>query len=250
MDDRTLELKLTRVAASLAYPPTPRLRGRVLAAIAAAEPTNARRRPAFAFAAIAAAVALFAAMLAVSFPGSRSAIADFFGVEGSKVERLPTPPSGLTPTPFPPPADLPPAARSVSLSEMAQTLGFAPALPDGYGVPDTVYIIEYGGEPVAILRYPEFDLWQTKLRGEAAFGKGVPASGRIEEFDLRPGVPARWISGGPHIVWFMLPDGSTLEESVRTVERNTLIFSTGRAFYRIETDLPRLDALRIAETLP
>ena len=250
MDDRTLELTLTRGAASLPYPPTPRLRGRVLAAIAAAEPARVQRRPAFVFAMVAAAVALFAAMLALSFPGSRSAIADFFGVEGSKVERLPTPPSGITPTPFPPPADLPPAARSASLSEIAGALGFAPALVDGQGAPDTAYVVEYSGEPVAILRYPEFDLWQTKLRGEAGFGKGVPASGRIEEFELRPGVPARWISGGPHIVWFMLPDGRTLEESVRTVERNTLIFSTGRAFYRIETDLPRLDALRIAETLP
>ncbi len=250
MDDRTLELMLTRGAASLAYPPTPQLRARVLAAIAMPQPVAPPRRPALAFAAIAAAAALFSAMLALSFPGSRSAIADFFGVEGSKVERLPTPPPGVTPTPLPPAADLPPAARLALISEIALALGFAPALPDGHGAPDTAYVIEYGGEPVAILRYPAFDLWQTKLRGEASFGKGVPSVGRIEEFELRPGVPARWISGGPHIVWFMLPDGLFLKSSERTIERNTLIFSTDRAFYRIETDLSRLDASRIAETLP
>jgi len=249
MDDHTLERTLERGAASLAYPPTPRLRGRVLAAIAAAEPANAQRRPTFAFAMVAAAVALFAAMLALSFPGSRSAIADFFGVEGSKIERLPTPPSGVTPTPFPPPADLPPAARSVSLSEIAGALGFAPALPDGYGVPDEAFLVDYDGETVSILRYAEFDLWQTRPRSNLSFGKGLPESVILLEITVSD-EPAYFIGGGTHIVAVFDEANREIPGSERTVARNTLIFSTDQALYRIETDLPRLDALRIAETLP
>jgi hypothetical protein len=249
MDDRTLELTLTRASASLAYPPTPRLRGRVLAAIAAAEPANAQRRPAFAFAMVAAAGALFAAVLALSFPASRSAIADFFGVEGSKVERLPTPPSGVTPTPFPPASDLPRDARPASLSEIAQALGFAPALPDGHGVPEEAFLVDYDGETVSILRYAEFDLWQTRPRSNISFGKGLPGSVILLEITVSD-EPAYFIEGGAHIVAVFDEAGREIPGSERTVERNTLIFSTGRAFYRIETDLTRLDALRIAETLP
>jgi hypothetical protein len=41
-----------------------------------------------------------------------------------------------------------------------------------------------------------------------------------------------------------------IPESFRQVDRSTLIWRTDAAFYRIETDLPMEDAIRIAETLP
>jgi hypothetical protein len=38
--------------------------------------------------------------------------------------------------------------------------------------------------------------------------------------------------------------------SVRTVERSTLIWSSGPTFYRLETDLTEEEAVTLAESLP
>jgi hypothetical protein len=63
-------------------------------------------------------------------------------------------------------------------------------------------------------------------------------------------VPARWITGGAHLLAFRTDDGTEIEESIRTVRRNTLIWRTDHAFYRIETELPLEEAREIANTLP
>jgi hypothetical protein len=252
MDERTYDIALIdRAAASMTYPATPQLRGRVLAAIAsAAEPAAPRRRPALSLASAAAAVALFGAMLALAVPSSRSAIAEFFGIEGSDVEVLPSPPPGTTATPFPTPADLPPTARAIALDDLDDAVGFDVALPDDAGDPHRSYMVTYMAERMAILQYPGFDLWEAQLASGLVAGKGVAPGTRVEEFELREGVPARWISGAPHLIAFRTADGTEIEESIRTVRRSTLIWRTDHAFYRIETDLPLDDAREIANTLP
>ena len=251
MDDG-FELRLMqRAAADVAYPATPQLRGRVLSAIAAPAPRAAApvRRPALAFATIAGAVALFGAMIAVSVPSSRSAIADFFGIEGSEIEILPSPPPGTTATPFPTPADLPRAAIAFPLEDLDRAVEFDVALADGE-VPRRTSVVTYAEAHVAILQYYGFDLWEAQLDSGLVAGKGVPPGVRVEEFMLRDSVPARWITGGAHLLAFRTADGTEVEESIRTVRRSTLIWRTDHAFYRIETDLPREDAVRIANSLP
>jgi hypothetical protein len=258
MSERDLELLLQRTAASVAYPATPQLRTRVLTAIAA--PTDIRqtssparpspaRRPALAFATIAAAVAAFAAMVALALPGSRTAIAEFFGIEGSNVERLPTPAPGTTATPLPPAADLPQTARLAALDALASALGFEVALVEG-DEPESAYLVEYGETSVAILRYQAFDLWEANLPTHFNAEKGVSEDTVVEEFMLDGDIPARWIIGGPHVLTFTDENGEDIDASFRVVERNTLIWRTDRAFYRIETTLDRDAAVDIAESLP
>jgi hypothetical protein len=249
MNETEYELRLIeRAAASMEYPPTPRLRSRVLAAIAA-RPAARRRRPALALAAVAAAIAALAAMVAFSIPSSRTAIAEFFGIEGSTIERLPAPAPGTTPTPFPPPSDLPRSARAASIDEISTALRFDPALPQGEGEPEAAYLVTYGDEAVAIVRYAGFDLWQMKPRSGMTFGKGVPQGVVWLELSVA-GRPAYFIEGGAHIVTVFDADGFEIPGSERTVARNTLIFSTEYALYRIETRRTRLEAVRIAESLP
>jgi hypothetical protein len=163
---------------------------------------------------------------------------------------LPSPPAGTSATPFPTPADLPQTARSVALDDIADTVGFAVALPDDAGDLHQSYVVTYMAERIAILRYPGFDLWEAQLESGLIAGKGVAPGTRVEEFELREGVQARWITGAPHLLVFRTADGTDIEQSIRTVRRSTLIWRTGHAFYRIETDLPLDAATEIAASLP
>src|SRR5437763_10816018 len=132
------ERLLERAAASMTYPATPQLRTRVVSAIsapAARRATPELRRPlVLAFAAAAAIVV--AVVLGV--PASRTAVAKFFHIQGSKIERLPTPGPGVTPTPFPTPAGLESEARRVSFDDAARIVRFRPLLP-AEGDPEATY---------------------------------------------------------------------------------------------------------------
>ena len=257
MAERTFELALLeRTASAMQWPDAPDLRARVAAAISAEAPRGARpaaapsvpairRWPVIAsFGAAAAAIALLAA---IATPGSRDAIADFFGIEGSKVEFLPTPAPGTSPTPLPTPVDIGASATQVTLAEAEAALGFAPSLPDGRQ-PAEVLLVRYAGQPVVILRYPEYDLWQTKLIAGSSFGKEPVPGGLVEEF-LIEGTPARWITGAPHFVFYEQQDGVRFDASERLVEQSTLIWNQHGVFHRLETDLSRDDAVEIARSL-
>jgi hypothetical protein len=241
---------LQRTAASLSYPETPALRDAVLGRISAPAPrrTEAPRRFAPQLVALASAVVV-AAGAALAVPSSRDAIADFFGIERSRVERLPTPAPGATATPLARGSELPAGARESTLEDAGAALGFAVATPPALGAPRSVYVIDYPDEAVVILRYEEFDLWQAQPRG-FVFAKGVPEGVVVLDLTTIGGRPLHFIAGGPHVV--QLFDGNDpVPGSERVVERNTLVFNTGRAFYRIETHLPRSpELLRIVDSLP
>ena len=248
MSERDLELLLERTAASMAYPATPQLRGRVLGAIATETRSVERpKRPAFAFATIAAAIAVFAAMIALAVPGSRSAIAEFFGIEGSKIERAPTPAPGTTATPLPTAVSLPETARPARIGEIEAALGFNPVWP-GREAPAS-YLVQYGADSLAILRFREFDLWQSRLES-VTINKEISPDVVVEEFVLENGAPARWVTGGSYVLVVRGANGEEIDASFRVIDRSTLIWRTERAFYRIETELDRDEAVAIAESLP
>jgi hypothetical protein len=112
-----------------------------------------------------------------------------------------------------------------------------------------VYLVSYGPAELAILRYGDFDLWQSAAQSHITFSKGAPEDVTVNEFVL-DGRPAYWIEGGEHVLIVFDEAGERIADSERTVARNTLIFATDRAFYRVETDLSRDEAVAIAETLP
>jgi hypothetical protein len=248
MDDLTfIEGVLGRTSATIAYPATPGLSERVMRAVSATPPPE-RRAARLAYAG-AAAVLVAGVAATVAVPSSREAVADFFGIEGSKVEILPTSEPGMTPMPAPTPQDIDQSAVLSSLAGAGAAAGFRPALARGEE-PTAVYVVDYGRSVGVILRYEGFDLWQVdggSFQGQ--FGKGVPSTATVTDLVVG-GVPARWISGGGHYVEYSDGAGVAPAGDYRFVERSTLIWRTEAALYRIETDLSLDSAIAIAETLP
>jgi hypothetical protein len=248
MDDLTFEQQvLVRIAAQTAYPAARPMRASVLAAITddrRQQDAGTHRRPlAFAVTAVVAA----AMLVLLALPGPRGAVADFFGIRGSKIEILPTPVPGVTPTPLPTPAGIRWIATPTSLDGAQSASGFAPMLPPGHGTPDGVYLVDYGDRPVVVLEYEQFDLWESQTDG--FFVKGVAPGIDVHDRTVK-GQPATWIGEGEHIVAFEDANGQRVVASVRTAERGTLVWASGRTFYRLETDLPEEDAVQLAESLP
>lgn len=150
-----------------------------------------------AFAAVALLVA--AVLVVLSVPGTRTAVAEFFGlVEGYRIERVPavaSPTMGSassTPAPTPTATLLRDVAQQVTLQEAVRRVGFEPALPAVVaGLEPAVYVLDtgFGASQVAttILRYPTFDLWQARIAGRAFVGKSVP-EGRVIETPSVKGV--------------------------------------------------------------
>lgn len=245
MDEMSLDRMLSRASAHVAYPPTPPLRPPVLRAIAS--PPAGAARPAWGYALAAAVIAGMGMLAALAVTPSRHAIADFFGIEGSRIERLPTAAPGVTPTPFPTPSDIETIATPVPLAEVPALSGFTPALPQGEP-PSGVYVVPLFDRAAVVLVYAQYDLWQAQL-DEGFASKWLSATSVLEDTTVN-GLPARWISGGAHIVRFVGPDGRDVVALQRTVTRNTLVWRTEAAFYRLETDLELGDALAIASALP
>jgi hypothetical protein len=251
MIDRSLERLLSDTARGVEYPATPDLSARVVASLR--EPVAlhvAPRRPAFGLALLVTALVVVAA-LAIS--PSRDAIARLFGVEGSRIEFLPTPAPGITPTPFPtavPTSSPPPGViPGVDLNTMTELVGFDAALPVVAEERSQSTVYFYGGDGVVLHTYPSFELWQSRLQGHASFGKQVRPDGTVEEIEVGD-VPGLWVTGPEHIVSYSDRNGAHIPASQRIVDTNTLIWRTDAFFYRIETDLALEETLRIAETLP
>ena len=123
---------------------------------------------------------------------------------------------------------------------------FQPLIPASDGDPVTTYILSYGDEPIVVLHYQRFDLWETRARG--FFGKGVAPDQIIDTLQIK-GRDAMFVRGGNHIVQYFNASGSPVEGSARTVDRSTMIWNDGTTFFRLETDLPEADVINILESL-
>jgi hypothetical protein len=117
-----------------------------------------------------------------------------------------------------------------------------------------VYILDtgYGVEEVAtvVLRYPTFDLREARTGGRVFLSKGVPNGTVIDTVTIhRAG--AYWVGHVPRTVRFVDESGVEAPGTARVVTQHALLWNAPeRGFYRIETDLPLEEALRIAESLP
>lgn len=276
--DPALERALRDLGADLTYPLTPDLTASVRERITAQParrrlwwlPSPAtRRRLALAFALL-----LVLALLLGALPPVREGVARRLGlsnVEIVNVTAVPT--STALPTPISPPVGTATATRTpdsvraragfgaeTTLPEARARLPFAVGVPDlpEYRTPDAVSIgqppvggrvtLLYTARPgLPAIAGTDIGLLIQEFRGgidAGFFQKGVPAGSRIEPVTIN-GVPGYWIEGGLRFFGYRDASGVTQFEETR-VAGNTLLWEQNGIVYRLESSLPKDDALRIA----
>ena len=202
-------------------------------------------RPSLRAAAAVVLVAVVVVSSALVVPQSREALADFFGLSRVKIEigpMLGPPPPVLSPESFAEPATLQTAQEAVD---------FGIRLPTERGVqmlPDAVYVEDrWPGAEVVITVYEEegYDLYQS---AQGYFGKGLPQADLLLDARVH-GQEAIWIGVGGHVASSLDAQGRVVIETLRSVERATLLWEEVGVTYRLETSLSLDEAIRIAESL-
>ena len=242
-----LELALVELGRSLEFPPAPDLAARVRERIAA-EPAP-RRRVTFFPARRAVVIAL--AVLAVSVgalmavPGTRAAILEFFGLRGVIIERVETLPT------VPKQTALDDLGSRVSVDEARELAGFQVVIPELLGEPDEVYFLDFPPGGMVSFVYgsaeePRALFTQFRATVEDAFFKKVEAGTDIEDVRIG-GEFGFYLSGNPHVFGYLDEDGQFREETVRLVG-NVLLWERGELTLRLEGEISKTEALRIARS--
>lgn len=247
-----LEQALHDLGGWVEYPPTPNIAaaaGRRLAA----EPRPGRRlvqrRLVLALALLAVAVG---AVFAV--PSARTAILEFLGLKGVTIERVVTLPQ------VPEAADLA-LGLPTTLEGVRERGAFPVLVPERLGDPDAVYVAaDAAGGRVSLVYLPDEQLPQagetgvglllTEFRGTlepALIGKLVAGRTSAEEVTV-DGEPGLWIEGEAHEVFYRAPDGEVVADTLR-LAGNTLLWEHDGLLLRIEAQVPKEEALRIAASL-
>ena len=151
------------------------------------------------------------------------------------------------------------ASRSI-LRPSAERVDFPVLFPSdpALGAPDAAYVSER--DEVALVWAPSDDLPPTvesdigllimQFQGSVSpepIGKIISSGTMVEPVRMGDG-SGYWISGDPHVFFYMSPEGEHIEEGRRWVG-DALIWQRGDQTYRIETSLGRDAAIRIAESL-
>ena len=168
-------------------------------------------------------------MLAV--PPARTAVLDWLGLRGVSIVRV----DELPPTPAIERLDL---GQKITPEEAPLWL----RVPDDE--PDSIYM---GNGTVSLLwgTPDRVRLLLTEFRGEALIEKLVETDTRVENVTVN-GQPGVWIEE-PHIVFFEDLRGRVRQSTGRLAGK-TLLWQHGEVTLRLEGDLSKEEALRIART--
>jgi hypothetical protein len=251
-----VEARLTALSAAIDWPATPNV-GPVVTRRIATTPHWYERRWV-----MAAAAALVIAALLLAYTPTRDAIADFLNLHTTitRTNVLPSP-SPLAPGPLGQRLGL---GHRVTLATARASVKWPILLPAGLGEPDEVYVaspnlgppqgevtLVYGsrsGIPVA--GQTGVSLLITEVRGtvdEQFFGKMLGQGTTIENVAVN-GHRGWWISGEPHIFFFLGTDGEMRQETMR-LATNTLLLDVNGTIVRVEGNLTRQQALDLAASL-
>jgi hypothetical protein len=235
-----LELELRRLSGDIAWPPTPDVSGAVRRRIEAAP--ERRLRPRLLALGLAVLAVVAGGVLAVS--PARTAILDwlgFGGVEIRRVEEL----SGV-----PPEGGRLVLGERTTVAEARRRSGHLVLLPAGEGAPDAVYVDTVSpGRPVALvygsLRRPRLLVLQ--FRAAPLVEKTLTLETTLERVTVGE-EPGLWIEGPRHEFLYTTPEIDAAKDAQR-LAGNTLLWRRGPLTLRIEGDLSKAEALRIAESM-
>ena len=247
-----LERTLAEVGGRIEWPEAADLTRSVRVAIGEGSPRRFSPARILAYAAILAALVVAASL--VSFPGVRTAVADFLGIGGVRIDT-----EGSAPTPA---AELD-LGTQVSLTGARGAVEFDVRMPAALGRPDSIWLDTgvSGGQvalayeasselPAApgtdlgalVTQFPDAEVAEAALKKVTGSQRGTT----YEPVTLE-GAQGFWISGEPHVIAYLDPDGNFRSETVR-LAGNVLLWEAGGVTYRIESTLSKAKAIAIAES--
>lgn len=241
MTDR-LDVALVDLAGAVDFPPTPGLRRGIAERLAQREHLGwfARLPRALALALVGLLVlATAAAALVLVVPGLRLTL-----VPGIPTASVPVDPLGIR----------------LALGTAAPVDEVAAFEPEALGPPDEAYVI--GDREIVSLVYaasedlPELDgsgigllvqAIEGALEGDQVEKLVVEVGADVTEVSVN-GAPGYWITGPPHLLRYLGPDGEQRAEATR-LAGDTLVWARGGTLYRIESGVGLAGTRQIAETI-
>jgi hypothetical protein len=248
-----LERSLAEVGRRIEWPDAADLMSSVRAAIG--DDTPRRVTPARVLAYAATVAALVVAVSLLSFPGVRTAVADFLGIGGVRID---------TEGPAPSPAAELDLGEKTSLARAQDSIAFEVRIPAALGRPDSVWLdtrvaggqvaLAYDASPdlpaapgtnlgALVTQFPDAQVSDQALKKVTGSQPGTTFEPVTVE-----GQQGFWISGEPHVIAYLEPDGDIRNETVR-LAGNVLLWESDGVTYRIESTLSKSEALAIAESL-
>jgi hypothetical protein len=246
----------------LDVPQSPDLAARVRVALEdpeAARPAGVRTSRAARVALAAAIVCVLAATFVAASPTAREAVADWLGVLGIDIH------AGVrSPRDAPARPDTLGLGPRASLSEARRNVTFPVDLPEGsaFDRPDRVHVDEAvpSGGRVTLVYLPRPRLPQvgdtgvgmliTQFRarvGEDVVHKLVASGANVRPVAVGAG-RGYWISGPPHVMFYVDAEGRFREDTLR-LAANTLVWERNGTTFRIESALDREQTLKVARSL-
>jgi len=257
MPEHELEATLADLGERLAYPRPTRLGDAVRARLRegkAGHWWDVLRSPRYAFMPVIATLAVLALAVVLAVPDARAAASEFLrlrGIDIFQATATPSAPAASAPLRFP--------GERVTLEEARRRAPFlrVPADPR-LGAPDEVYIDQIrAGDRVTLVYVSRAGIPPSREAGvsavvvvfrgrvdEALFGKVATAGTRIDEVGIDGG-RGFWLEGEPHQFFYRDAAGNPWPETLR-LAGNTLLWEQGDTTLRLEAQVSRNDALRIA----
>jgi len=258
LDDRELERTLTDIGMRLDGPKRdlwPAVRARI--ADRQAQPWWSRLGfDGRALAPIAATLAIILVAAFLLTPDLAARAAEVLGLPGAQIFRIST-----TPTPMPTTGAYVsfPGQRATSVADASRLAGFAVSDPSALGAADEIYV-ESAPVRVTLVYRARQGMPVTALPGVSALivefkgsldapilGKAIGPGTTLEAVPLSSGTAAYWLAGQPHQFFYRDSSGNIQPDTLR-LAGNTLLWDAAGVTYRLEAQVTREEAVRIAST--
>jgi hypothetical protein len=243
-----LELALVELGRHVEFPATPKLAPRVRARLA--EQTGVGRdKPRFYRNRLAIALAMLAVALGavMAVPQTRAAILEFFRLRGVTIERV----DQLPTVPLNEDFNELFLGEQVTLEEARERAEFEVVVPEALGDPDGVYFQESPPGGMVSFVYgtveaPRALFTQFRATVKDVIFKKVAAGTTIESVTV-DGQQGYFLSGDPHDFAYYDRTGTFRQELVR-LAGTTLLWERGSLTLRLEAEVSKADALKIARS--
>ena len=206
---------------------------------------------------IAATLAILLVLTLALTPDLVARAAEILGLRGVQIFRVTATPS---PMPTTGASVTFTGQRAASVEEASRIAGFPVREPAALGAPDEIYVdaapvrvtlVYRSRQGLPATALPGISALVVEFRGrldQAVVGKTAGPEAHLESVPLNGGV-ATWLSGQPHQFFYFDPNGNFQSETLR-LAGNTLLWEEGGVTYRLEAQVTKEEAVRIASTIP